>query len=81
MKLIATTEKVQIKWFVWFDGNKYTKKTGMVGYQGYDAKCSCGWESRTGGAFKSCVETDVQVHKMMEHNYTFELELSEIVGA
>jgi hypothetical protein len=32
-------------------------------WPGYEAKCSCGWESHTGGAVRSYVETLVVDHK------------------
>lgn len=32
----------------------------------WDASCSCGWESRTGGATKASVQRDVDDHKWDE---------------
>jgi hypothetical protein len=81
MKLVATNEKVQIKWFVWTMGEKFPHTANMRGNWGWDAQCSCGWETRSGGATKTCIENDVQIHKMVEHDYTYELSLAEIIGA
>ena len=70
MKLVATTEKVQIKWFVYSMGQKLPKTASMRGsWDGYDFTCSCGYESKTGGAVKSWVNEIVELHKRYEHNY------------
>ena len=71
MKLYATDTKVQIKWFVYAGDEKIAYQSSMRGTWGFDAECSCGWESRTGGAIKSCVISEVQLHKTMEHNYSY----------
>jgi hypothetical protein len=70
MKLIATDTKVTIKWFVYAGEEKIRYNATMRGTWGYDAECSCGWETKTGGAIKSSVQADVELHKTMEHNYT-----------
>lgn len=72
MRLVPTGEKVQIKWFVWTAGEKFVHTSNMRGQWGWDAKCSCGWETRTGGATKGCVQTLVEEHKVCEHDYKFE---------
>jgi hypothetical protein len=70
MKLVPTNEKVQIKWFAIFaDGSKMRNNKGFV-HNAWDVTCSCGWESKTGGAIKASVQSDVDSHKVMEHNYT-----------
>ena len=66
----ATTETVKIKWFVYSGGEKSRRNSTMRGYVAYDAECSCGWESNTGGAVKNDVEYKVFWHKINEHNYT-----------
>lgn len=70
MKLVATDTKVTIKWFVYAGEEKIRYNSTMRGTWGYDAQCSCGWETKTGGAIKSCVLEDVKWHKIMDHNYT-----------
>lgn len=70
MKLVATTEKVQIKWFVYSMGYKLPRTASMRGaWDGYDAACSCGWESKTGAGVKSWVLELVEKHKRFDHNY------------
>lgn len=34
------------------------------GWRAWDASCSCGWESRTGGAIRASVARDVRKHKL-----------------
>ena len=70
MKLVPTNEKVQIKWFsVSRDGSKMRNNQGFISYS-WDVTCSCGWETKTGGAIKSFIKDEVEYHKVMEHNYT-----------
>jgi hypothetical protein len=70
MKLVATDTKVTIKWFVYAGEEKIRYTSTMRGTWGYDAECSCGWATKTGGAIKRSVLADVQMHKRLEHNYT-----------
>lgn len=73
MKLVPTDTKIQIKWFaVDINGNKSRNNRGFIS-RGWDVTCSCGWESRTGGAIKASVQRDVDSHKIFVHNYTFEM--------
>lgn len=72
MRLVPTNEKVTIKWFwVASDGSKFRNNRGFIG-NAWDATCSCGWESRTGGAIKASVQRDVETHKIVEHNYAYQ---------
>ena len=69
MKLVATDQKVTIKWFaVLHDGSKMRNVKGFI-HNAWDIQCSCGWESRTGGAIKSCVMDMVEDHKVYDHGY------------
>jgi hypothetical protein len=69
MKLEATDQKVQIKWFAIFsDGSKMRNSQGFV-HNAWDVECSCGWATHTGGAIKASVLRDVWAHKRFEHNY------------
>ena len=73
MKLVSTTEKVTIKWFVYSMGHKLPRTASMRGsWDGYDVACSCGWESKTGGAIKSCVTDLMEKHKRIEHDYEWD---------
>jgi len=69
MKLKATKEKVSIEWFAVFaDGSKMRNNQGFV-HNAWDVKCSCGWETKTGGAIKSYMIKEVWSHKRFEHDY------------
>lgn len=93
MKLVATKEKVQIKWFVWTGGEMFPRESNMRYFRGFDAKCSCGWETKTGGAIQAYVKKQVDNHKWLEHDYQYEIsfrksqsellveQLQEIAGA
>lgn len=70
MKVYPTTEKVTISWFGVSMGQRVPANATMRGSWGWDATCSCGWDTKTGGAIRSAVEQDVRMHKIMEHNYT-----------
>lgn len=53
----------RIRWYV-KSGDEFIPKTKtMRGQWGHDAKCSCGWESRTGGATAAAVQREVKSHK------------------
>lgn len=39
------------------------RESGMRGAWPCDAKCSCGWETRTGGATRSYIKARVLDHK------------------
>jgi hypothetical protein len=53
-----------IKWFVWAGGERMPHEASMRGAWGYDAECTCGWRSATGGAVKRHVEALVANHKL-----------------
>jgi hypothetical protein len=54
----------KIRWFVTPDGSTWLpRESGMRGTWGYDAECSCGWKSRTGGAVERFVRERVREHK------------------
>jgi hypothetical protein len=71
MKLVATDTKVTIKWFwVAQDGTKYRNNKGFI-HNAWEATCSCGWETKSGGAIKASIQRDVEDHKFFVHNYTW----------
>lgn len=59
----GTATKHRIRWYVWAEGVKMQHTANMRGMWGWDAACSCGWESRTGGATRRSVERLVWSHK------------------
>jgi hypothetical protein len=80
MKLVATDTKVTIKWFVYAGEEKIAHNSTMRGTWGFDATCSCGWESNTGGGVRSWVKDLVDKHKRFDHNYTwsFDIDYSKV---
>lgn len=73
MKLVATDTKVTIKWFVYAGEEKIARTSSMRGRWGYDAECSCGYETKTGGGVRTWVESMIEDHKRLEHNYTWKV--------
>lgn len=63
MSVTETPATCRITWWVWAGGEKMRHTANMRGTWGYDASCSCGWESRTGGATRGSVQRDVDDHK------------------
>ena len=43
----------------------------MRGAWGYDAECSCGYTTKTGGGVRRYVLELMEDHKRFEHNYTW----------
>lgn len=59
-----TAVKHQIRWFVYAGGQKLPREATMRGsWDGWDAECSCGWGTRTGGAIVTRVREAVADHK------------------
>jgi len=52
----------RISWSVWAGGQKLPHTSTMRGTWGWDATCSCGFQTRTGGATRASVERDVWNH-------------------
>lgn len=50
-------------WYVWAGGVKMRRTAKMMGAWGYDVTCSCGWESKTGGATRGTVEDELFSHR------------------
>jgi hypothetical protein len=61
---IATpTEKHTIRWYGLSDGERIPRNKLMnKGDWGWDATCSCGWDSRTGGALHHDVARKIDDH-------------------
>lgn len=58
-----TETKHQIRWYVWAGDEKIPHAATMRGTWGFDAACSCGWETRTGGALRGHIRDRVAEHK------------------
>lgn len=61
-----TTTTHRIKWFVWAGGQRLRHTATMRGTWGWDAECSCGWSTRTGGATRGYVKQEVWFHKTFD---------------
>ena len=57
-------------WWVWGwnsstgEQRKMRHASTMRGTWGWDVTCSCGWESRTGGATRASVQRDLDDHRL-----------------
>ena len=68
MSTKITTEKVKISWWaIPQGGERMPRQASMRGTWGWDASCSCGWDSRTGGAVFREVRRAVNEHKVVVH--------------
>jgi hypothetical protein len=55
------------RWFVYSGGEKIPHTASMRGHwPGWDVTCSCGWETKTGGATKSYVSDELWIHRYSE---------------
>lgn len=53
----------RIRHYVWTGEELIPRESGMRGAWPCEAKCSCGWETRTGGAVRSYINKMVDRHK------------------
>lgn len=67
MQGLFTIDKPKISWFVWVDGKTVPRSSKMAGTWGYDATCTCGWATKTGGATKSYITNEIWFHKFADH--------------
>jgi len=58
-----TSTTHRIHWFVYAGDEKIPHTAKMRGAWGYDVECSCGWQTRTGGATRRSVEDEIWLHK------------------
>jgi hypothetical protein len=56
--------KHKITYFVYAGDQLIRHQRGMVGFKAWEANCSCGWQTRTGGAIESAIKRDVRWHKI-----------------
>jgi len=61
----------RVRWYAYLDGERIQRTARMNGADwGWDAVCSCGWETRTGGAIQQRIRDDVYWHRWeAEHGY------------
>jgi len=51
-------------WWVYAGRERIRRTAQMRGRWGYDVTCSCGWDSRTGGALRRAVEDMLFDHRL-----------------
>jgi len=59
----AAAQPHRITWWVYAGDQRIRHTATMRGQWGYDATCSCGWETHTGGAVRRYVQDSVDFHK------------------
>lgn len=67
MTTTTATTAPRISWWVYAGPERIRHTNHMRGQWGYDATCSCGWDSHTGGAVRSAVALAVWEHKFLDH--------------
>lgn len=60
---VQAQKKHRIQWWVYAGRERIRHTAKMRGQWGYDATCSCGWDSKTGGGVRRWVEEKVWNHK------------------
>lgn len=64
MTVVAPVEH-KIRWWVYAGPERIRHSANMRGrWPGWDATCSCGWDTRTGGATRGYVSGEVDFHKL-----------------
>jgi len=59
-----------IRRYVYAGDELVPRQASMRGTWAHEAKCSCGWETHTGGAVESYVDQMVKDHKFdVEHGF------------
>jgi hypothetical protein len=77
MTTTAAAEAPRIAWWVYVGRERIRRTSTMRGRWSYDATCSCGWDTHTGGAVRSYIEREIWTHKYIDH----ELPLLRRVGS
>lgn len=75
MTTISLLDKPQITWYGYF-GAERVRLSRWMRPTGYDATCSCGWDSRTGGAIRACIQREIYSHKL-DHEIAQDLAAKE----
>lgn len=58
-----TAQTHRIRWYVYAGGQRIPRTATMRGQWGHDAACSCGWETTTGGATRTYIQGEINLHK------------------
>jgi hypothetical protein len=59
----TATVKHRMRWFAVAQGERFPRTSDMRGQIGWDVVCSCGWDSKTGGAVRRYIEELIWEHK------------------
>lgn len=68
---MTATEAHRIRWFARAGSERIPRRRGMRGRDwGWDAECSCGWATRTGGAIQARIREAIWWHRWdVEHGF------------
>ena len=55
------------RWSAWVNGERVPFRRVMVGFDGWDARCGCGWDTATGGAPRLKVRAALYAHQDEAH--------------
>ncbi len=58
-----TTVQHKMSWYVHAGGEVVPRQATMRGTWGYEAKCSCGWETHTGGGTPGAIKRMIADHR------------------
>lgn len=82
---MASTKHTISWWAISYDADgrsiRYRRPRGLVGHKAFEASCSCGWETRTGGAIESYIKTRVKDHRDEEEVLDLAREYVRLVDA
>ena len=68
MDTAAAAVPARITWWVYAGSDRIRRTATMRGQWSYDATCTCGWDTRTGGAVRSYIEREIYFHKLLDHS-------------
>ena len=68
--MTQTATAPRIRWFVYagigYDRERIRHTATMRGQWDYDATCTCGWDSKTGGCVRGHIKDLVWMHKTFD---------------
>jgi hypothetical protein len=65
--MTGADDTARITWWVYAGDELIRRTASMRGLWDYEAMCSCGWHSKTGGATRRYIAEKVQDHKRWDH--------------
>lgn len=64
MTVETVAQQHRIMWWVYAGRERIRHTDTMRGRWGWDATCTCGWDTKTGGAVRSYIAREVMWHKV-----------------